>query len=716
MHCAGAPEEKDLQLALHKYLQRRGSGGLPKACKVLTNLACVHQHITGQPHWFKYRDRIDELLASIIKEISPQLACPQESIEERERAWRLLFGISKGNETTKLEVRRELALAMLGMTCTTKSFKDNREREAVARAAERLLEHERRHQGATPDPSDASGYRAPEDDERRSPTCGPALNDDAPGPTADPQLELLSATTSLPEPPMETEGGDSTSDAAWRSKASTVDASDSLHARDGAERPTPASQDETPSAGEDAHASTVSAREPADTPIERPSQASPDRRNEISDDSMVSAADGVHAQDSVGPDERGSAGEHPHASTVPAGEPADAPVERPPPAGGGGGAQTASAEPAARVLVASPDHRDELDSDSSDGGRAGIVGHVKLWCRRQRAAHPAPLSVAVILLVVLVFLFVLILKGELRVSFDGRSQAGPDAGSNTAPKPPSRSTNARSARVLVAVDQSASMDCPLMLQNEVHQESRIQESRARDGLQAAGRGAASPSSRTREVCSKELISKELADPHRRLTRMEAVRNWTGLPKGKLGEGDELGIWGFYTLDARPVIEKIRRLGAVGSSKSVGKDYASLKAVKRGGTSLYDVIDRGVQALIDDAPTGAVKTLIVLTDGGHHTRAGISQEDLHERLRALGTGPSAVRVLVTAISEERCAELRKLVGGHDLDGDCYDAPTPTALSCVSGGIRLLLRTPYPEIPRDRETKKADRQCTRPPRGP
>lgn len=240
------------------------------------------------------------------------------------------------------------------------------------------------------------------------------------------------------------------------------------------------------------------------------------------------------------------------------------------------------------------------------------------------------------------------------------------------------------ARVLLAFDLSASMNCPLEL-------------------------------RKGEVCGKALIARERRRPaeQRRRTRIEAATIFATGGVDVLNQPeDELGISTFTTSTdggrhaARARLEPILEIGKVKNDvQSIKRAVDNLRPTS-GGTPLYDMISHGVDDLrTSSVPNGVVSSLVILTDG-QDTASSTRFDDLRDKLDA-GDTTKPVRILITAAGEATCDQLLPLVKAFD--GDCITAPTRTALECASETITDQLRTAQPRKPRSVEETRLQRAC-------
>lgn len=268
------------------------------------------------------------------------------------------------------------------------------------------------------------------------------------------------------------------------------------------------------------------------------------------------------------------------------------------------------------------------------------------------------------------------------------------ASSATAPRARSVSTSpptarpAGPARVLLAIDRSASMRCPLELRTPDEQ------------------------------CTPELRKQErLLGEHRRLTRIGAARSFAsgGIAVLKM-PGDELGVSAFWTsrgtgtrrevLKRKPkrVLRRFVTLGPISGLPKLQELLGRLGATD-GGTPLYDMIDQGARDLrTGSSAETAVNSLVILTDGGSNG-SKLTLGELRSRLLAAGGADEPVRLLITATGEARCEELRTLT--EPGDGDCFQAPTEKLVVCASQKIQTLVRQPQPPTPRNAEEKARDR---------
>lgn len=244
---------------------------------------------------------------------------------------------------------------------------------------------------------------------------------------------------------------------------------------------------------------------------------------------------------------------------------------------------------------------------------------------------------------------------------------------------PRRAAPLSPARVVLAIDLSESMACPLEL--------------------AFG-----------EECTRELRAR--ADRTGRLTRIMAAAAWSVPAIADLDQPDDkVSLWVFKTSDldnslpeSEPVLSRIVSLDSTPSPALVRKVVAGLR-VTRGGTPLYDMIETGLQYLQgSSSPNNAINSLVILTDGGQ-TRTKASLDQL-KRALAVADATNPVRVLLTAAGEAQCQQLLPLV--ERFDGDCFRATTRGELYCARRNIRQLLRTPQPPRPRTAERRRG-RDC-------
>ena len=267
------------------------------------------------------------------------------------------------------------------------------------------------------------------------------------------------------------------------------------------------------------------------------------------------------------------------------------------------------------------------------------------------------------------------------------------ASSATAPRARSVSTSpptarpAGPARVLLAIDRSASMRCPLELRTPDEQ------------------------------CTPELRKQErLLGEHRRLTRIGAARSLraVGSPFSRCRETS----WVFSVLDLEGHRHASRGAQAEAQARAqavrdawphLGTTEAPRAAWSLGGDRrrdpLYDMIDQGARDLrTGSSAETAVNSLVILTDGGSNG-SKLTLGELRSRLLAAGGADEPVRLLITATGEARCEELRTLT--EPGDGDCFQAPTEKLVVCASQKIQTLVRQPQPPTPRNAEEKARDR---------
>jgi len=257
------------------------------------------------------------------------------------------------------------------------------------------------------------------------------------------------------------------------------------------------------------------------------------------------------------------------------------------------------------------------------------------------------------------------------------------------------------ARVLVAVDVSASMGCPVELEVDRQPPER---------------------------CTAALRATEDAAPvdDQRLTRIQAAGTWAASGVRELThDGDTVGLSTFSTSrgagsrrvklrrKARPDLRTLVPLSRASSPESLERRFDALQATD-GGTPLTDMILDGVRQLQKHSPRrGVVNTLVVLTDGGSNGSTK-SLAELEGELRAAVKAGPPVRVLITAAGDDICQKLRKHLAEPG-DGNCFRAPNQEALECVASKIVPLLRTPQPAAPRSARAKeRAGQSCAAPSR--
>ena len=247
----------------------------------------------------------------------------------------------------------------------------------------------------------------------------------------------------------------------------------------------------------------------------------------------------------------------------------------------------------------------------------------------------------------------------------------------------------RAARVVLAVDVSKSMACPL-------------------------------GGPTR--CTREEMRRANFDD----TRIAAASTWSGEAIDTLVEpNDRLALWTFTT--AKPGrryppdqwIQEVVKLDSkqAKDSQSVKDRIGALEEKARaakaagqpavdGGTPLYDAIYRGVSKL-QSASEDSVRTLVVLTDGDNTvSRTDIPQ--LEAKYLSPNRDISPVRVLFTAASDEVCAIPRLVRIAERFDGDCFLATDDDQLSCARDHIVDLLRKSQPDHLRTLAEKKQARR--------
>jgi len=269
---------------------------------------------------------------------------------------------------------------------------------------------------------------------------------------------------------------------------------------------------------------------------------------------------------------------------------------------------------------------------------------------------------------------------------DGATSEKPETSTS---RPGPTAGRSRPARVLMAIDRSASMGCPLQLERD-------------------------------EDCSADLREQERDLPveDQRLTRFGAARNWAAGGVATLNKpGDKLAISTFLTSTrmgrlemAEPLVTRVvgfRPLSRFGNLKAL---FGRLRPTD-GGTALYDMVDQGVDHLREGSPTNnRMNSLVILTDGGRNG-SSISLEELRDGLAAAAVADEPVRVMVTATGEATCEQLRAFT--EPGDGDCFQAPDSAAVACAARKIRELVRKPHPPSPRSAEEKRRDRACAPPP---
>jgi serine/threonine protein kinase len=308
-----------------------------------------------------------------------------------------------------------------------------------------------------------------------------------------------------------------------------------------------------------------------------------------------------------------------------------------------------------RLAAAPPPPTVTMSSPSHDPARAAPGGDPERRLRR-RPERRAVVGVAVILMV--------LGAAIIAVSPGGRSPVVSET-----------------ARVLVVVDLSEKMFCPQGL----------------DG----------------DICTSALIAKEAHKSDPRPTRIGQAKSFAQDGVAALRPRDEIGITTFYStagrvvLDTRLPVDQVRELAPSPTEARVrlAQTFAAIKGPASGGSPLRDAMAAGTDRLSRDAPRGGsvTNTLVILTDGNDNSSA-TSADQLRVKL-SLADPTRAVRILVTAATEDACQPLLPIV--EATDGDCFAAPTPSSLTCASKRIVATLRRPHPTYPRSHAEIVRDR---------
>ena len=259
---------------------------------------------------------------------------------------------------------------------------------------------------------------------------------------------------------------------------------------------------------------------------------------------------------------------------------------------------------------------------------------------------------------VVVGLILLVAAGFVTGVFGGGDK--PVSDSSGASRPP--------ARVLLLIDVSRSMECPLAV----------------------------------EECDENLILAEQLLPKPRRTRIEAVRALVAPRLDTLDhDGDRIGLWLFTSSD-EGLPDECDRQGLPCKLRSLGYSKPGVRAILKtqigelltnyGGTPLYKAIALGIRELRKRrSPLNAVKSLVVITDGFDHTDddENMSRTELVD---IANEGGEPVQVLMTAAGQQICDDELEPTVLELFGGTCEDAQTGTELQEAGDNIVDALRVP------------------------